>query len=46
MTTSLDNFGGYNYVKEMFFQLDKGRVLTSEICKNIINKYINITNQI
>jgi len=46
ITSSLDNFGGYNYVKEMFFQLDKSRVLTSEICKNIINKYINITNEI
>lgn len=46
MVTSLDNFGGYNYVKEMFLQLDKSNVLTSEICKNIINKYINITNEI
>lgn len=46
MTTSLDNFGGYNYVKEMFFELDKSSVLTSEICKKIINKYINITNEI
>ena len=45
MVTSLDNFGGYNYVKEMFLQLDKSNVLTSEICKNIINKYINITNE-
>lgn len=46
MTTSLDNFGGYNYVKEMLFQLDKSSVLTSEICKDIINKYISITNEI
>lgn len=46
MTSSLDNFGGYNYVKEIFFELDKSNVLTSEICKKIINKYINITNEI
>lgn len=46
MTASLDNFGEYNYVKEMLAELDKGSVLTSNICKKIINKYVNITNEI
>lgn len=41
---SLDTFGGYNYAKEMFFELDRDCVLTDDICKEIINKYVNITN--
>lgn len=46
MTYSLDNFGGYNHVKEMLLELDKSKELTYEMCKKIINKYINITNEI
>ena len=45
MENYLDEFGGYNYVKEMLNILDCSNVLTLEICRKIINKYIGITNE-
>ena len=33
MTTSLDNFGGYNYVKEMFFNWIKVECLLPKFVK-------------
>lgn len=43
---SLDEFGGYNYAKEIMFELDKDKCLNEDIVNKIINKYICITNKL
>lgn len=43
---SLNNFGGYNYAKEIIFELDKSNCLNEKKLKIIINKYIDITNNL
>ena len=44
ISDSLDTFGGYNYAKEIIFELDKSGCLTEELNKLIINMYVSITN--
>lgn len=43
---SLSNFRGYNYAKEMIFELDKENCLVENDLKNIINKYIDNVNEL
>ena len=43
---SLSNFRGFNYVKEMIFELDKENCLVENDLKNIINKYIDNVNEL
>lgn len=43
---SIDEFGGYNYAKEIMFELDKCKCLDETINDSIINKYINVTNSL
>lgn len=43
---SLDELGGYNYAKEMLYELDKSGILNNELTKQVINKYVKIVNEI
>lgn len=43
---SLDTFGGYNYAKEVIFELDKDNCLDLDSNNKIINMYINVTNKL
>lgn len=43
---SLENIGGYNYAKEVIFELDKDCCLNEKMMNKIINKYIKITNDL
>ena len=43
---SLEHFGGYNYAKEIFFELDKAKVLDNTIIKKILNKYVKVVNEL
>lgn len=43
---SLDEFGGYNYAKEMIAILDRYGSLTLQDNKNIINKYVEVVNKL
>ncbi len=43
---SLDEFGQFNYAKEVFSKLAKGKYLNDEKIKSILNKYIDIENNL
>lgn len=43
---SLEHFGGYNYAKEILFELDKSKNLTEDILNQVLNKYVNIVNEL
>lgn len=43
---SIPNFRGYNYAKEMIFELDKEKCLIELDLKKIINKYIDNVNEL
>lgn len=43
---SISNFRGYNYAKEMIFELDKEKCLVEHDLKKIINKYIDNVNEL
>ncbi len=43
---SILNFRGYNYAKEMIFELDKEKCIVEHDLKNIINKYIDNVNEL
>lgn len=43
---SLEHFGGYNYAKEIIFELDKAKVLDNTIIKKILNKYVKVVNEL
>lgn len=43
---SLDKFGGYNYAKEIFYELDKSDSLNNEFSKSVINKYVQVVNNL
>lgn len=42
---SLDRFGGYNYAKEVFFELEKTGCLNNEFTRKVINKYVDVVNK-
>ena len=42
---SLDRFGGYNYAKEIFFELEKSECLNKEFTRKVINKYVDVVNK-
>ncbi len=41
---SLDHFDGYNYAKEILFELDKSKNLKEDILNKILNKYVSVVN--
>lgn len=43
---SLDVYGGYNYAKEIIFELDKNNCLNQSHFNEIINIYVEITNNL
>ena len=43
---SLEHFGGYNYAKDVLFELDKTKNLKEDKLNQILNKYIDIVNQL
>ncbi len=43
---SLDMYGGYNYAKEIIFELDKNHCLNKSHFDEIINIYVKITNNL
>lgn len=43
---SLKLFGGYNYAKDVLFELDKTNNLKEDKLNQILNKYIDIVNQL
>lgn len=43
---SLNNYGGYNYAKEIIFQLDKNNCLNKENFDEIVNIYVKIINNL
>ncbi len=43
---SLENFDGYNYAKEVIFELDKTNNLNENNLNKILNKYIDIVNKL
>lgn len=43
---SLNHFGGYNYVKDVVFELDKTNNLKEDKLNKILNKYIEIVNRL
>lgn len=43
---SLKHFGGYNYTKGVLFELDKTNNLKEDKLNQILNKYIDIVNQL
>ena len=43
---SIDEFGGYNYTKEMLLELDKKKCLSNDEIKEVINCYIKVVNSI
>ena len=42
---SLDRFGGYNYAKEIFFELEKSGCLNDKFTRKVINKYVDVVNK-
>lgn len=42
---SLDRFCGYNYAKEIFFELEKSECLNDEFTRKVINRYIDVVNK-
>lgn len=45
INNSLDSFGGYNYAKEIFFELEKSQCLNNEFTRKVINKYVDVVNE-
>ena len=43
---ALENINGYNYAKEMIVKVDKKRCLTTDNLKKILNRYIEIENNL
>lgn len=43
---SLKHFGGYNYAKDVLFELDKTNNLNEGKLNQILNKYVDIVNQL
>lgn len=43
---SLKHFSGYNYAKDVLFELDKTHHLNEDKLSNILNKYIDIVNEL
>ena len=43
---SLNHFGGYNYAKDVLFELDKTNNLMEDKLNQILNKYVDIVNQL
>lgn len=43
---SLEHFGGYNCAKEMIVALNKESLLTDEIRKEIVNRYVEVVNDL
>lgn len=43
---SLKHFGGYNYAKEVLFELDKTNNLNEGKLNQILNKYVDIVNEL
>ena len=43
---SLETYGGYNYAKEVFFELDKAKCLDDKKVKIILNNYIKLVNNL
>lgn len=46
ITDSLKNFGGYNYAKDVLFELDKTKNLSEDKLNQTLNKYIDIVNEL
>lgn len=46
ITDSLKHFGGYNYAKEVLFELDKTNNLNEGKLNQILNKYVDIVNEL
>lgn len=43
---SLNVYGGYNYAKEVLFELDKASCLNDIIIKKVLNSYIKLVNDL
>lgn len=43
---SLKHFGGYNYAKDVLFELDKTNNLNEDKLNQILNKYVDIVNRL
>lgn len=43
---SLNNFGGYNYAKDVLFELDKTKNLSEDKLNQTLNKYVDIVNKL
>lgn len=43
---SFDNYWGYNYAKEVLFELDKSKNLVEDKLDQVINKYVSIVNEL
>ena len=43
---SLNTFGGYNYAKEILFELDKSNCLENQFTTIVINKYVYVVNKL
>lgn len=43
---SLKHFGGYNYAKDILFELDKTNNLNEDKLNQILNKYVDIVNEL
>ena len=46
ISDSLKHFGEYNYVKDVLFELDKTKNLSEDKLNQILNKYIDIVNEL
>ena len=43
---SLKNFGGYNYAKDVIFELDRAKNLNEDKLNQVLNKYVDIVNEL